>query len=351
MKNQQLTFAREYRGLTQTALAAKVPGLSQSNLSKFEKGLETLSEELINKIMNTLDFPVSFLDISIHPSSYSRHYRKKASIKVSDKNKIDIFVSFIAHCIDWMFESLDIPEFKFQCIDVESGVTPEEIARHVRRRFGLGNLPIDKICNLLEANGISIYFWDCKFNDFDGVSFITDAGNNIIVVNSTMSNDRIRFSLAHELGHVIMHNNPEFVVIESRNIEDEANRFASELLMPSAGIKNSLLNLKFSQLPILKSTWKTSMASIIRRAKTLNGIDDTKYTTLMTELSRRGWRLKEPYGVYIDMPTIIEQAYNVTKNDLNYTIGEIAKCNKLPIDIIKDIFEPSNNVIKIYPIR
>lgn len=349
MKNKQLTLAREYRGLTQTALAAKISGLSQSNLSKFEKGLETLSEDVLIRIMDTLNFPVSFLDISIHSSANSRHYRKKAAIKVSDKNIIDIFGSFVAYSTDWMFESLEIPEFKFQYIDVESGISPEEIARHVRRRFGLGNAPIDKICNLLESNGISIYFWDCEFNDFDGVSFITDAGNNIIVVNSSMSNDRIRFSLAHELGHVIMHNNPEFMILESRNIEDEANRFASELLMPAAAIKNSLLNLKFSQLPTLKNTWKTSMASIIRRAKTLNSIDDKKYTTLMTELSRNGWRLKEPYGVYIDSPTIIEQAYNVTKNDLNYTIDEIAKSTCLPTDIIKKIFEPTSNVIRISP--
>ena len=60
INHKQLIFAREYRKYSQTDLAAKIDGLSQSNLSKFEKGLGTLSDDLVKKIINFLGFPEKF---------------------------------------------------------------------------------------------------------------------------------------------------------------------------------------------------------------------------------------------------------------------------------------------------
>ena len=60
MDYRQLTIAREYRGFTQSKLSGMIEGLSQSNLSKYEKGLGTLSDDLVRKIMEVLDFPIGF---------------------------------------------------------------------------------------------------------------------------------------------------------------------------------------------------------------------------------------------------------------------------------------------------
>lgn len=347
MKNNQLTFARQYRGLTQTALSAKIPGLSQSNLSKYEKGLEVLSDDVLSRIMSVLNFPIGFLDLKIDNSIECRHYRKKASIGAVDRDKIDRFVSIAAYCIDWISEFVEFPPFQFKYIDVESGATPEEIAMQVRRQFKMGIYPIEDICNFMERNGIFIYFWDCPYDDFDGVSLITDKGNHLVVVNRNRDNDRIRFSLAHELGHVIMHQCYDFVVLEVRNKEKEAHRFAAEFLMPEQGIKGSLLNLKFSQLPVLKEYWLTSMASIIERAKILNQINESKYKTLRIELSRRAWIKKEPYTVYIDKPTVIQKIYNLLTNTLEYDNKQISGLSQIPLDIIENIFDFKTNIIAL----
>ncbi|WGU68239.1 helix-turn-helix transcriptional regulator [Capnocytophaga canimorsus] len=61
-RGRQLKFAREYRGITQSKLAKSVKGLSQSNLSKYEKGLGGISEGTLQKTMEVLNFPMSFLD-------------------------------------------------------------------------------------------------------------------------------------------------------------------------------------------------------------------------------------------------------------------------------------------------
>lgn len=339
MYNRQITFAREYRGLTQTKLASMVQGLSQSNLSKYEKGLNTLSEETIIRAIKAMNFPVEFLSLNIGNVSENRHYRKKASITVGNRSFIDRHISLIGYCVDWMMDSINIPPFKFTYIDIEGGISPEEVARHIRRKFHLGVEPIENLVSFLEQNGIIVYFWDCEHSEFDGVSLITDGGNHLVVVNKNRSNDRIRMTLAHELGHIIMHQCVEFFITESRDKETEAMKFAAEFLMPQQGIQDSLNNIKFKDLATLKQYWLVSMNALVVRAYNLSQIDKTKYTTLMTELSRRGWRTTEPYPIDLDEPLIISKATDILKDDLDYDNVQISEATKLPIDIVNEIFQ------------
>lgn len=337
MNNQQLTFAREYRGYTQTELSSMVKGLSQSNLSKFEKGLDTLSEELVERIMGVLQFPMEFLNLNIN-TTVEGHYRKKATIKASKRAQMERFVSIIAYMVDWMSDELEFPEFKFNYIDVEYGFSPMEIARIVRRQFKLGNLPIRDIFGLLEANGIIVYQWDCDIKEFDGVSVLTDKGHPLIVINKNMSNDRKRFTLAHELGHTIMHQSLDFIISEHRDKEKEANDFASEFLMPELAIRSYLCNLTLKSLQENKRYWLTSMASILQSAKKIGIIEENRYKNLMIEMSRNGWRLNEPVQVSIDNPIALYSAYRLFTEDLSYRIEDISKAAKLPIDILKRVF-------------
>ena len=187
MKCEQLTFAREYRGLTQTALAAKVKGLSQSNLSKYEKGFGGLSDNMLCLIMSTLNFPMKFLDMNIVNKVDSKHYRKRATITVKTRNEIDRTISLIAYCFDWLSEFVEMPDYSFGYYDMDNGISSEELAGYIRNKYGLGMSPISDICNFLERNGVFIYMWDSPNDEFDGVSLITDAGNHLVIVNRNRS--------------------------------------------------------------------------------------------------------------------------------------------------------------------
>lgn len=345
MKSKQLTFARQYRGYTQTELAKAVDGLSQSNLSKFEKGLGSLSDSVLKRVMEKLGFPIGFLDLDIGNTVVCKHYRKKASIRVSDRDRIDRFVALCAYCFDWMTDAVEIPEFKFKYMDLENGITPEEAALYVRKQFRLGLKPVENICNLLESNGVSLFFWNCPYEEFDGVSLISDKGNHLVVVNKNMSNDRIRYSLAHELGHIIMHQSCDIFVPEIRDKEDEANRFAAELLMPVDGIKHSLDGLMLKEAKMLKQYWLTSMHSILLRAKKLGKINEQRFISQRAQMSRNGWLKKEPVEVFIDEPVVIRKSYELITKGLNYDNGQMAQTMKLPLDIIKDVFDFKQNVI------
>lgn len=338
MRNQQLIFAREYRGYTQSELSSMIPGLSQSNLSKFEKGLGTLSEELVGRIMKTLDFPMTFLELKIEAAD-NGHYRRKATIKASQRGQIKRFISLVSYMVDIMAEDIEFPDFKFSYLDVESGISPQEAARITRQKLKLGTNPARDIFQLLEANGVIVYQWDCDIKEFDGVSILSDKGYHVVVLNMNMSNDRKRFTLAHELGHIIMHQSPEFIIVESRDKEQEAHDFASEFLMPEAAVRSYLSNLTIKELMSNKQYWLTSMAALLKKAKSIGIVEANRYKNLVIELSRRGWRMNEPVDVYIDKPIVIDSAYSLLKNELSYSLSDIANTAYLPLDVVNRIFQ------------
>lgn len=331
----QLTFAREYRKFTQSQLSSQISGLSQSNLSKYEKGIGFLSNEILLKIFDFLNFPNEFFQLKINNVIENAHFRKRASTKKTEKSEIEYNSRLFGYIIDKMAETIDFPEFTFKMFDLEDGYTPKEIALYTRKNMGLVDQPVDDIFKLIENRGIIIYELDCDIDSFDGLSFITDAGNPVIIVNKAFSNDRKRFTLAHELGHVIMHLDIKNSYTNTRNIEEEAHIFASEFLMPENYIKNSLRYLRLSDLIDLKKQWLTSMSSIIRRAKELECIDSSKYQYFNVELSRKGYKKREPIPVFIDEPSLFYTSFKMHKIDLGYSEADLSNALKLPLDVIQ----------------
>lgn len=346
MNYKQLTFAREYRGFSQTELAKAIRGLSQSNLSKFEKGFGVLSEELQNRIIDFLNFPIAFFNRKINTSIENTNYRKKSAISKSVLLRFESKCQLIGYLIDEFSESIEWPEFNFSALDVEGGYTPQYVANYNRKMLGISkDEPIKNIVNLIESHGIIVYELD-EDEKFDGVSFITDKGYPLIIINKNFSNDRKRFTLAHELGHILLHNENNFPISTFRDREKEANEFASEFLMPESSIKNSLRNLKMSDLGELKNYWLTSMSSIIRRAKDLNCIDENRYKFFMIEMSRNGYNRKEPIEVFIDKPTCFKNAYGLFKEELSYDIDDFVNFTALPKDVLEELLIP-NKLVKM----
>ena len=347
MNPRQLTFVREYKGYSQTELASHIPGLSQSNLSKFEKGIGQLSEEVKQKIVDFLGFPETFYEQSISNNVENAEYRKRAGLSKRNKDYIENSNKLIGYIVDQMSESIEFPPFEIKTLDVEDGYTPKSIAQFTRKYMGILQGPIKDICELLEKYGIIIV--EKNYDDmFDGVSFFTDKGIPVIVINKYFSNDRKRLDIAHELGHIIMHISHNIAVSDYRDKEQEAFDFAAEFLMPEDEIKKSLMNLKLSYLMPLKHSWLVSMAALIRRAKELNCISQDKYKYFNVELSRKGFKKKEPGIVYIDGPKVFNEAYMLFKTELNYSDQELAQSFYLPVSVINELYssKPSLRVLR-----
>jgi Zn-dependent peptidase ImmA (M78 family) len=124
--------------------------------------------------------------------------------------------------------------------------------------------------------------------------------------------DRIRMSVAHELGHLILH---RYVTSGTQELETNAYSFASELLMPSNAILGDLTaeKLNLFRLAKLKGTWGVSMQALARRSRELEVINDCQYRYLMKQLSIRGWRTAEPNlaPIAIEKPRAIHKSAEV----------------------------------------
>jgi len=114
------------------------------------------------------------------------------------------------------------------------------------------------------------------------------------VVNGAASDDRKRFSLAHELGHLAM----ECEGVTEKEEEDLAHRFAGAFLVPHAVVIRELgdrrRSLSFHELALLKEKHGLSMQAWIHRARDLGVIDEGHYKSLFRQFSAKGWRKDEP---------------------------------------------------------
>lgn len=105
-----------------------------------------------------------------------------------------------------MLESINIPELRIPSVEPTVDNSPQEIAYKIRTYLGVPAGPIDNIVSLLEKNGVIVMFLDVDDMDkFDGLTMFTTNQAPVIWINRNIPNDRKRFSLAHELGHLVMH--------------------------------------------------------------------------------------------------------------------------------------------------
>ena len=195
--------------------------------------------------------------------------------------------------------------------------------------------PIDNIVSLLEKNGVIVMYLDLDDMDkFDGLTMFTANQAPVIWINRNTPNDRKRFNLAHELGHLVMHLRSEDLDKPEDQKEREANEFAGEFLMPESQCKEDLFNLKYKELGVKKLYWKVSKAAIIYRAKELNCIPEETARYLYVTLGRFGERKKETVLVPIDEPQIVKKMYALHLSELEYSPEEMTVITGLmPNDI------------------
>ena len=318
-----LSLARESRGLTQNQLVAMVDNLNQGNYSKMEKGLLNIPDETLLNIAKHLDYKPSFFykKENQHPIS-SFYYRKRLSMGKRELSLLESKLDIFRLMIDELLDSVDVPEFKIPMYEVTEQLSPADIAIRVREFLKIQKGPIDNIVDRVESAGVIIYFIRVITGKFDGITLYTDKGQPVIFINDTLPNDRKVFTIGHELFHLISHI-PFTPLPQDRDPEKEANEFAGEFLMPYLDCRNDLMDLRYSQLGILKSYWKVSKAAIIYRAKDIYAINPERYTNLNIELSRNGERKKENGFVEISEPKIINMIIDAHEKNLDYTLDEM----------------------------
>ena len=144
-----IVVARESRGLTQSELTKAIKGLSQGNLSRMEKGLLPISEEILNAISKKLDYPLSFFSkATIRIPLGTFHYRKRITMGQKKLSILEARLDILSNIIDELLESITINEFDIPHLEVTEKRNAAEIAYKLREFFNVGSAPIENIVKL-----------------------------------------------------------------------------------------------------------------------------------------------------------------------------------------------------------
>jgi len=331
---EMLMLARESRGISQSELAGTI-GVSQGKLSKAEKGEQTLPHEALKNLYSALDYPEKFF-YQETPSAPVSHYYYRKRITIPQKTivQMEATIKIFRKNIDSLLDAIELPPFNLSSFKI-SNDSPEEIAQKVRYHINNSKGPIGNLTNLLENNGIIVVKTDLFNEKIDGLSTISENRTHVIFLNARMPNDRQRFSLSHELGHLLMHFD---IPSSSEIVENEANRFASEFLMPKTEIINSLRYLTFPKLGDLKRYWKVSMKSLVHRAYHLGVINQNQYRNFQINFSRKKMTKSEPIPLPEEHPFILNEIIRLHLDELGYTKNELARILLLNFSEFEDRF-------------
>ena len=197
---------------------------------------------------------------------------------------------------------IEFPEFDPN--EIPNGLTPTEAAEQLRICWGLGQRPIENIVSLVEEHGILVTTFSTSTNDIDAFSepLMVDNTSTFLIAYSSnkTSAARIHFDIAHELGHIYLHEWSDDIEDLSKEEfkarEQQANDFAASFLLPEEAFRRDVTvnPLSLVYYKHLKRKWKVSIAAMIRRAKELSIISPDDYQNLIRTMQRRGQRKEEP---------------------------------------------------------
>lgn len=325
----RLALARKRRGLTKKYIAESV-GISSAALSSYEseESPKSPSAATLASLAHILGFPEEFFfleDIEpIRAEIVNFRARTKMTRKQRDCSLASGDLAVILN--GWIADRFSLPSANLpNCENID----PETAAIFVRSCWSLGSLPIRHMIDILELHGVRVFSLPEKHIAIDAFSFWDEnTGTPYILLNTLKSGERGRMDAAHELGHLVMHrhvnlNDP------NRDIEAEANKFASHFLMPSCDVRlYKYQHASIDDLITIKKRWQVSLSALIYRLKQLDLLSDWKYHSLYRQISAKGMRTKEPNPIEREKSQVLSKIAEALDNE---GVGLFAIANELSV--------------------
>ena len=289
-----LSLARRSRQISQTELANS-SGVTRSTISRCEAGVQALTDTVVDRLADALDYPASFFRRPTPLIGFNGgavFHRKQQQLPARKLYRAHALAEIrrleVMNLLDALEPELpSVPEYPVDVFEDD----PEKIARTVRAIMNIPPGPVFNVTKTLEQNGCIVVAHDFESRQIDGFSQRSTGRWCFFHLNGEMPPDRWRWTLAHELAHAVMHFDP---MAPSKKVEYEANLFAAEFLTPAHEIGPLLDGLTFQKLGGLKRKWKVSMQALITRAFQLGNISARQRTSMYARLSQAGYRTREP---------------------------------------------------------
>ena len=312
---------------------AELLSVSPRTVTGWEADEYPPEHENFSRIVEVLAFPKSFYfrDESAHTSHDAVSFRSLSRTTAKQRDAVLAMCDIAKDLAVWLDGNFELPKAGLPDLYEE---IPDHAATLLRQGWGMGNKPIKHFISLLESKGVKIFALPENCREIDACSFWSDE-TPFILLNTEMSGERIRFDLAHELGHLVLHKHGAPI---GREAEQEANLFASEFLMPEDGIRMN--RPKVWSIPAMmqrKKPWGVSISALAYRANQLGYLSEWHFKSLNIEMRRRGYKDSEPEGIPKEQSKVLEVVLAQLR-ERRMGISFIANQNSLPQSEVQGLF-------------
>lgn len=336
-----IRLARELRGMTQTAVAQKA-GFPQARLSRIETGQAPAGDNDLLALSNALDLPLAFFREPGAPAA-APLFRKRAIRSAKTLGTIQARLNTAVLVAQRLLDAgvnVDRAHF-FPEPGQFSPEDPTLAAEALRRDWRLPVGRVDNVTALIEAAAGMVLPVDFGTSDASA-AFIGMQGDEahlwFLINTRETAGDRVRLSLAHELGHAVLHR--RLPSIEETETERQAFSFAAALLLPSSEFDRAVPfdALTLSNARRLKEAFGVSMQAIIRAAFERGRISQGRYTSLFKQLSARQWRTQEPDPVPVETPQVWPEILRVHRESHGFSDADIAEIARVDEATLGNLF-------------
>ncbi|WP_300591227.1 XRE family transcriptional regulator [Microbacterium sp.] len=276
--------------ITQEELAEKL-GITQAALSRYENDLREPDDEMVGRLADALGVTPGFLRHEFRMQgaiAADAHMRRQKTTKPSDWKRVEARLNVLRMHSSYLLERVPMrPQQHVIQVDPDDQ-SPADAARMLRAVWRMPIGPVKSLTRWIEAAGILVVEEDFGTHRIDGMS--QWAGEHaVVILNANLPVDRKRLTMAHELGHLVLH-----TTYIDADVEEQANQFAAEFLMPEHVIEPELVNLTLGKLSDLKMEWGVSMQAIFERAYRLGKVSSEDRQRFYRQMNSRGWKTREP---------------------------------------------------------
>lgn len=300
---ERIRQARLAAGLTLMALGERV-GVSHTAIQKYEKGLLVPSSSQLLKLARACGIRTEYFFRSHAVELLQPEFRKRSTFGKTAQDALKFkVVEMVEKRVELLgaFPELPLPVFARPDGLPRMLTSLDEIEAFsdlVRNRWQLGMNPIADLTDTLEGLGVLVVVVDEESPGFSGLTALAQTPDGrqfpVVAVSRRWPGDRLRFTLAHELGHMLLAGH----LADGINEEKACDRFAGAFLAPRVAVLQLLGAqrhvLEWQELYGLKHEFGLSMGGWLQRARQCGVIAEGTYLAMVKRFSARGWRKNEP---------------------------------------------------------
>ena len=349
----RITEAREARAMSMEDLAEDI-GVTRQSVSKYERGIVSPSPEMLQAISFSLGFPIEFfykIEKNANAGSSPLFFRSKSNIAKKVKTACKYQIKWTDEIKKQLETYVDFVERDLPTIDIEyedlTFEDIEELALTIRKTWGINDDPIGDLIGLLENRGVIVTQFAisdfCEFKGIDAFSCWKDGTPYILYHSIQKSAVRTRFSILHELGHLIMHSSIAESDSVKKGIVDladmQADRFAAAFLLPATSFPKDIRSTSLVSLEIVKRKWGAAMSTIIKRCETLELLTENQINYLKRQMTTQKYWYKEPLDDVLTVaePEMLRDAIYLLIDNNIITKSAFINTSALPIQVLKHI--------------